>query len=104
MLPSIALRLISEYSKPGTRPDWRQSKPIITTFKLYKHVLENQTKLSPLLYKLYMHIYQTWWFKIYAFIRSFGIEEDIYQRYDINHENLMKIDGVQEALDKYLKK
>jgi hypothetical protein len=35
VLPSRALQIISEYSKPMTRPDWRQSKPIITTYYLY---------------------------------------------------------------------
>ena len=34
-LPCRALYLIREYSKPLTRPDWRHSKPIITTFRLY---------------------------------------------------------------------
>jgi hypothetical protein len=102
ILPSRALCIISEYSRPITRPDWRQSKPIITTFQLYQYVLENQTKLSPLLYKLFMNIYQTWWFCLYASIRNYGID-DIYQKYDISHEDLMKIDGVQYALNIYLK-
>ena len=35
ILPSRALLIISEYSKPMTRPDWRQSKPLITTYYLY---------------------------------------------------------------------
>ena len=33
-LPSRTLLLISEYSKPMTRPDWRKSKPIITKYQL----------------------------------------------------------------------
>jgi hypothetical protein len=33
-LPNRALYLISEYSKPMTRPDWRDSKPIITKYQL----------------------------------------------------------------------
>ena len=33
-LPSRTLLLISEYSKPMTRPDWRESKPIITKYQL----------------------------------------------------------------------
>jgi len=38
-LPSRALLLISEYSKPITRPDWRDSKPIITKYQLYLYVI-----------------------------------------------------------------
>jgi hypothetical protein len=101
VLPERALSIINEYSRSLTRPDWRQSKPIITTFQLYKHILENQTKLAPLLYKLFLNIYQTQWFTIYALVRSHGTK-DIYQQYDISHEALMKIDGVQYALDNYL--
>jgi hypothetical protein len=38
-LPSRALYLIREYSKPITRPDWRDSKPIITKYQLYLYVI-----------------------------------------------------------------
>ena len=37
-LPCRALQIIREYAKPRTRPDWRQSKPIITTYHLYLEV------------------------------------------------------------------
>ena len=37
-LPCRALLLIREYSRPLTRPDWRQSKPIISTYHLYLEV------------------------------------------------------------------
>ncbi len=37
-LPSRALILIHEYSQPMTRPNWRKSKPIITTYHLYLEV------------------------------------------------------------------
>lgn len=33
MLPSKALRLISEYSKPVTRPDWKKGSPLSVIFK-----------------------------------------------------------------------
>ena len=38
-LPSRVLLLISEYSKPMTRPDWRKSKPIITKYQLYLYAM-----------------------------------------------------------------
>jgi hypothetical protein len=100
MLPSNAVCLIHEYSKPVTRPDWRQSKPIVTTYQLYKIVVETQLKLSPLMYRLFMNIYQTWWFGLFVCIRFHGLKF-VFHRYDITHENLMKIDGVQDALDFY---
>jgi hypothetical protein len=34
-LPNRALLIIREYSKPRTRFNWRQSKPIITCYRLY---------------------------------------------------------------------
>jgi hypothetical protein len=37
-LPFRALLLIREYSQPITRPNWRKSKPIITTYHLYLEV------------------------------------------------------------------
>jgi hypothetical protein len=37
-LPQRALTLIHEYSRPITRPDWRKSRPIITTYELYLQV------------------------------------------------------------------
>jgi len=36
-LPSRVLLIISEYSKPMTRPDWRQSIPLINPRKLFLH-------------------------------------------------------------------
>ena len=38
VLPSRALLLIHDYSRPMTRGNWRKSKPIITTYDLYLHI------------------------------------------------------------------
>lgn len=102
VLTSNALCLIREYSKPLTRPDWRQSKPIVTTFYLYKMVQNTQTFLTPLIYTLYMNISQSWWFVLYACIRFNGLNH-VFQRYDMTLQTLMEIDGVQDALTFYLK-
>ena len=101
-LPSNVLCLIREYSKPMTRPDWRQSKPIFTTFYLYKMVQNTQTFLTPLIYTLYMNISQSWWFGLYACIRFNGLNH-VFQRYDMTLQSLMEIDGVEDALTFYLK-
>jgi hypothetical protein len=52
-LPYNVLRLIHEYSKPLTRTDWRKSKPIITSFYIYKMVQNTPIFLSPLIYEYY---------------------------------------------------
>jgi len=52
VLPSRALLLINEYSKPLTRSDWRESKPIISTRHLYlfilNHNINNYEHLTPI--------------------------------------------------------
>ena len=45
-LPNRALLLINEYSKPLTRPDWRKSKPLITTYLLYLYEITNANTQS----------------------------------------------------------
>jgi hypothetical protein len=73
-LPSRALLLIREYSKPLTRPNWRESKPIITTYLLFsrtyyiRHYIPEQI-LPPskyvLDYRLLCNILQTNWYYKY---------------------------------------
>ena len=46
VLPSRALSLISEYSKPMTRPDWRKSKPIVETYSLFISVINDYSPLG----------------------------------------------------------
>jgi hypothetical protein len=72
-LPSRALLLIREYSKPLTRPDWRQSKPIITTYRLYLIVIQNY---SDLYYNLLTNIWFTDWYILYTYIKNYGIDND----------------------------
>ena len=36
-LPNRALLLIHDYSRPMTRPDWRESTPIISVYKLFQY-------------------------------------------------------------------
>ena len=79
-LPSRALLLISEYSKPLTRPDWRQSKPIITTYRLYLVVIQNYSNLY---YNLLTNIWLTDWYILYTYIKNYGID---------NH-NILHIDN-----------
>jgi len=61
-LPSCALRLIHEYSKPMTRPDWRNSKPLTTTYQLYNNTL---IRNGLLMAYLLMNIVETDWYYLY---------------------------------------
>uniref|UniRef100_A0A6C0JM66 Uncharacterized protein n=1 Tax=viral metagenome TaxID=1070528 RepID=A0A6C0JM66_9ZZZZ len=102
-LPSRALQIISDYSKPVTRPDWRQSKPIITTYKLYLFILTHDIDYvdlsSPDMYRrILWQISDTDWYHAYTYIRFYGFSEYIKQME--GEENYMldaSVDGIQEA-------
>ena len=104
-LPCRALLLVSEYSKPITRPDWRQSKPIITTYRLYEYILLHRL-VNPLknrynqLYQLiFWRIIDTYWYQAYEFIRFYGLNHYLHMggKYNLND------DGIQYAIDYYNK-
>jgi hypothetical protein len=61
VLPCRALLLIREYSRPLTNPDWRNSEPIITMFKLY---LKISPATSELHYIILTNIKMTEWYNI----------------------------------------
>ena len=70
-LPSRALALISEYSNPLTRPDWRKSKPIITIHMLYNELIhmyrvrayvQNANVIKRLIMMILINIENTEWF------------------------------------------
>ncbi len=67
-LPVRALQFIREYSKPVTRPDWRHSKPIISTCELYSiyYIIFNNIDLQEIIIK---NIYDTEWYDIYLTIK-----------------------------------
>lgn len=59
MLPIRAVHLISEYSKPLTRPNWRQSKPLTTAYQLYNNTLIRDGLLMA---RLLLNIIDTEWY------------------------------------------
>ena len=65
-LPCCALRLIREYSKPLTRPDWRNSIPITTTYQLYNNTLIRDGLLMAY---LLMNIVETDWYYFHMHIK-----------------------------------
>lgn len=61
-LPYRALLLINEYSKPLTHPEWRNLKPLTTTYQLYNNTLiRNGLLMSYLL----MNIVETEWYYLH---------------------------------------
>ena len=73
-LPCRALTLIHEYSKPLTRHDWRQSKPIVTHYELYLHVKYTTNDYTKIKRIILNNIHQTEWHKIYFYIKYHGLE------------------------------
>ena len=62
MLPERAIKIIREYSKPMTRPDWRHSKPLTTTYQLYNNTLIRDGLLMAY---LLMNIVETDWYYLH---------------------------------------
>jgi hypothetical protein len=103
MLPFNALRIIKEYSRPLTKPDWRKSKPIITIYKLYLHSLPRNVRSYNLTLVILKNIQQTDWYDMYNFIKIRGINS-YYKRDDkIYSSKILHIDGIQDAVDMYYK-
>ena len=105
-LPARVVNLIRDYSRPLTRPDWRQSKPIITTYKLYceyrrREMVRGRRKIIILL----DNIEHTDWFWTYNIIQLYGLDK-FYKKYfkEYGYEaNVENIDGVTQAIQKYKK-
>jgi hypothetical protein len=97
MLPFNVVRLIREYSKPVTRPEWR------TLHKMTNYNFYNSINIS-----IYMHnvdlviiilnnMRTNLWRELFCFIEVFGIEKTS-EYYNISQEELLKMDGMQEAI------
>ena len=82
-LPCRALDLVREYSKPLTKPEWRKSVPIITTYGMYKILKKMQMsriKMKPKYVALFKNIENTEWYHAYKTINDYGM-----QRYYMNY-------------------
>lgn len=91
-LPCRATNLISEYSKPITRPDWRKSNPVISQYGLYSYAVNK--KKSRLKEYLLRRIHKTDWYNIYTYIQKFGIDEYYYY---VGYPDVLHIDGIMDA-------
>jgi hypothetical protein len=105
LLPKNVLQLINEYSKPLTRPNWRESKPIVTTYKLYKllYNTSENTKYNSLIIALCLNIVDTEWYYMFIMITYNGWYVELFanERFDNDYNKIIKIDGIKDALNKY---
>ena len=98
MLPNRALLIIHDYSRPMTRGNWRKSKPIISTFRLYTRVQYLFNVRKNLHTIILYNIYQTDWY--YAFyIKYHGLST--YARDYLNTTRVINMEGIEEALYYY---
>jgi hypothetical protein len=97
MFPSNVVRLIHEYSKPVTRPDWR------TLHKMTNYNLYNSINTSIFIHNVDLVIIilnnmrSNLWREIFTFIEVFGLEKTS-EHYNIDKDELLKMDGMQEAI------
>jgi len=102
-LPHRALQIIHEYSRPLTRPDWRHSKPMITTYKLYEYILLHRlvnplkNKYNTLYQLIFWRIIDTYWYHAYEFIRFYGLKHYLH----MGGKHNLNDDGIQYAIDYY---
>ena len=117
-LPSRSLALISEYSKPLTRPEWRKSKPIISIHMLYQELIhmykvrayvKKATVIKRLIIMILINIENTEWFWMYDTIRNNGLDgyyAMYFHEYGVNYDNtnIHNIDGIQFAIQYHINK
>ena len=110
VLPIRAISLISEYSKPLTRPDWRTLRRL-SIHMLYEELIEmyydgsNVTKT--LLILILRNVTNTEWFFMYETIRNNGLDTYYvlyFYKYGVNYDNtnIRDIDGIQFAIQSHL--
>ena len=99
-LPFRALILIHEYSQPMTKPNWRKSKPIVTTYRLYLQVknikLANTISMDRLYQNILYNISNTEWYFAYVYISYHGLSEYL-KKCDCNI-HMPYSDGIQDAV------
>jgi hypothetical protein len=105
MLPFRALLLIHDYSRPMTRPNWRKSKPIITTYRLYTIINKTQNKYKPIYLLLFNKIQDTDWYYTCQYIQKNGLELyylEYFRQYGVKYDsvihNVEAIEGVTDAI------
>ena len=97
VLPSRALLLIHDYSRPMTRGNWRKSIPIISTYRLYTRV-QYLFNVRKNLHTIILHkIYQTDWYYAFCYIKYHGLSTYT----NLNTTMVINMEGIEEALYYY---
>ena len=90
-LPLRVLLIISEYSKPLTRPDWRTCKCLISIeeyiYAIHYRCFINKLN-SPLLNLISNNIAETDFYKAYNYIYYFGIDSYVL-KYNLNKQDIL---------------
>jgi hypothetical protein len=105
IFPPEIVTIISEYAKPRTRPNWRQSKPIISSYKLFLLATEKveQTRVYTMYDSLLSNIKETEWFFDFETIAYRGLDK-YYSNYFREHgphaniRNIFETDGFRDAM------
>jgi len=97
MLPSNVSRLIREYSQPVTRPDWRTMHKM-TNYNLYNSIntsifIHNVDLVIIVLKNMRTNV----WRDMFTYVEVFGLEKTS-EFYNITQEEILQIDGMQEAI------
>ena len=101
VLPINALRIIKEYSKPVTRPDWRTIRNL-TQYSLFLDI-KNDIHKNSLYYNTYKSMETTDWFYVLNYISRFGIEYYIHKHKKTDDiSELLKIEGLKHAQKVYI--
>ena len=102
-LPSHALPS-HDYSLPMTSPDWRQSKPIISTYHLY-HIIKKRklNTYKPIYCRVLNNIEDTDWYYTCNYIQKYGLNnyyDEYFRQYGVNSNvhNVCAIEGVMDAI------
>jgi hypothetical protein len=104
-LPSRALLLIHEYSRPVTRGNWRKSKPIITTYRLYlkvktfSYAKQEVSSLDRLYLCIAYNITDTEWYDVYTSISFCGLYN--YLQICDGDTYMTHSDGIKDAIHYY---
>jgi len=100
VLPLRVLNIIKEYSRPLTKSNWRQSKPIISTYQLYLTCRINNEYKFKLFCIIIDNIQRTDWYYVYIFIKNKGIHRYCYY-HNVCDSTIVNLDGITEAVYLY---
>ncbi len=100
-MPINVIRIIKEYSKPLTRPDWRTIRNL-TQYRLFLDI-KNDICNKSLYFNAYKSMEKTDWFYTLNYISRLGIESYIHSHNKTDDiSELLKIEGIRHAQKVYI--